>query len=248
MVLNCQGLNREKCDLLHSEYLRVLTNINFICVTETWCCTDSIDAIFFPGFVKVSCFCRKVFKHGGVGIWCRSELVTKCVSLEAYCVEKEFEICGSSWKDDSGNRNTLILVCYRSPDSSNFETFLKKLNIVLSKVYKPQLNLILTGDFNVDPNRDKVMYKQLIDILVSFDLNNDVIHQKTRGEYVLDHFFTNLVNPTSFVFENTFSDHNTILVKTDSCNEEQLHFLRENKRIFSESNISHFINDLCLED
>nr|CAI5817739.1 unnamed protein product [Callosobruchus analis] len=61
---------------------------------------------------------------------------------------------------------------------------------------KPNFNFILCGDFNVDPIRDRKDYKLLTDILDTFNLVN-IVSDKTRNSYVLDHMFTNCDKPNA---------------------------------------------------
>nr|CAI5824902.1 unnamed protein product [Callosobruchus analis]CAI5852587.1 unnamed protein product [Callosobruchus analis] len=69
-----------------------------------------------------------------------------------------FEICGISF--NRNNSKTIVLNCYRSPKTVNFQIFCDKLTEVLELVFEPCVDLILCGDFNVDPVRDRIMRKK----------------------------------------------------------------------------------------
>lgn len=59
----------------------------------------------------------------------------------------------------------------------------------MSKVYKlHKNNLISAWDYNVDTNN---VWKANCLISVRFNFDNNIIHESTRGEDVLGHFFIN---------------------------------------------------------
>nr|CAI5842554.1 unnamed protein product [Callosobruchus analis] len=146
-------------------------------------------------FYLAASFCRQTYKGGGVAIWCRNIIVSDPIDLSRFCVEKCFEICAI--RCQIAAINSIILNCYRSPINNSF-------------YISPNFNFILCGDFNVDPIRDRKDYKLLTDILDTFNLVN-IVSDKTRNSYVLDHMFTNCDKPNAEVVDTHFSDHSCVI-------------------------------------
>ncbi|KAK9891886.1 hypothetical protein WA026_017371 [Henosepilachna vigintioctopunctata] len=98
----------------------------------------------------------------------------------------------------------------RSPDNSNIVVFRSRINDVLDYVYKPGVNIILLGDFNIDPIRYKDSFLKISNIMESYQMRNTV-YEKTRDKYTIDYIFTNILSGSSAVMEVHYSDHNAIL-------------------------------------
>ncbi|KAK9882870.1 hypothetical protein WA026_023624 [Henosepilachna vigintioctopunctata] len=122
-------------------------------------------------------------------------------------MERKLEICGISMKKSN---STIIPNCYRSPNNSSIVVFCSRINDVLDYVYQPGVNIILCGDFNIDPFRDKDSFLKISNIVESYQMRNTV-YEKTRDKYTIDYIFTNILSGSSEVMEVHYSDHNAIL-------------------------------------
>ena len=163
--------------------------------------------------------------------------------LDQFCSEKDIEICGIFYSDILKTKY-LILTCYRSPNG-NFKIFCDNITNTLDFLAKPNLQIILTGDFNIDPIRDVSQYKILNNILATYNIKN-IINKPTRDKYSLDHIYAKKSSPFS-VIDNYISDHRIILfkfIKTDISNRIIKKSLRRN---YSEKNIDNFCEDLQKE-
>ena len=238
LILNCQALTEEKVNFIDTEYLNKLQDLQLICLIETWRHKDNINFVNFTNFTPVASFCRTAFKGGGVAIWAKNNIHAVPINLDAFNEEKTIETCGVQWIPNK-NTTIILLLCYRSP-GTNFNYFLDKLTTIMDYLYKPNVKIIVGGDFNVDPFRDNMYYKHLCDVLLSYDLNNSV-KQPTRGKYQLDHIFTNF-STNCTVIGNFISDHNTILCRTNVINLKDHIFCY--RRVFDQHNIIRFYNDL----
>lgn len=98
LLLNVQGLTTDKVGLIESEYLSQIKSLAFLCLTETWLTRGSVSAFHFPGYRLISHYERSIHKHGGVAVWCLERLDVVPLSLESYCVELDFEICGCEFE------------------------------------------------------------------------------------------------------------------------------------------------------
>lgn len=214
MLLNCQSLTGNKADYLASEFVYGRSRVGFLCLTETNVSDESIKFIHFPGFTEVSSFNRTKHKSGGVGLWARDDLDCHSLNLKAFCVERHFEVCGMSWRANNG-RTVVVIVCYRSPHVGDTDVFCDGLTRVLDRTYKPNVDIILMGDFNLDPTRDARDFNKLVDVVQGYNLKF-LITQPTRGKYILDHVCSNMFLNCQ-VEECCISDHRYVLVNVLGC-------------------------------
>ena len=96
----------------------------------------------------------------------------------------------------------------------------------------------------MDPQRDYNNYNRLSDIFNSFGVFNLVL-TPTRGNNILDHIYAGQVLG-HIVEDNTLSDHRSVLVDINFQYPNNTYY-SINKRIFSNSNINAFSNNLKQE-
>nr|CAI5834246.1 unnamed protein product [Callosobruchus analis] len=169
----------------------------------------------FQEFKEISRFSMSHHKGGGVGIWAHKSLSVRKLELSDYCIEQHFEICGALWRVNP-ELKLCMLTLYRSPGGTgDLAIFLHQLNVALDSIFISNVLIILSGDFNLDPQRDRHYYSLLSTLLRSYGMKN-YISQPTRQSHILDHFFTNLqTSVIARVIENSLSDHNTIICSTN---------------------------------
>ena len=159
-------------------------------MTEIWSTKESVQYQNFENFNLSSYYVRNKFIHGGVGIWSHKDLTIKPISLNQFCSDKDIEVCCVSYTNPAKGK-FLIVNCYRSP-SGNLQVFCDNIEKILNLLWKPDSNIILVGDFNLDPNRDSKQYTPLNNILSTYNLKN-IINKPTREKYTLDHIYVNKV-------------------------------------------------------
>lgn len=237
IVHNCQILTNDKVNSLVVDFL-TNKNTTFLCLTETWCTVESVEFVHFPNFYKASSFCRIMGRGGGNGIWCKSDTDCTDMCLDSFCVENVFEVCGVTYRVNKTMK--VLIVCYRPPGFGSFNEFCDHLYNLLNYIFKPNLDITIVGDFNVDPSRDKKFYKDMLNIMSSFNLFNNV-NEPTRNQYQLDHVFCNykVIIKTK---KMEYSDHKTIVCKLNL--DERAHKQVVFKRDFSEANIRQFCEEM----
>lgn len=222
LFMNIQCL-RNKIDVLDA-YLQTHEN-HILCFSEHWLSSDEVFHVLPEGYVCGSYFSRQTYRNGGVSIYIRKELnhSYKPIDLRKFCIEKIFEVAGILCE----TYKFIIITIYRVP-KGNFDLFCDSLEKLLLDVYKPQYNLFICGDFNIDLIEDSNNKTKLCNILRSYDCFS-TIREPTRGRACLDNVFHNF-NPNYFknkVMNLEFSDHNAISnqiyfrnnkVKNNSCN------------------------------
>jgi hypothetical protein len=95
---------------------------------------------------------------------------------------------------DSTFNELCILVIYRSP-RDDFINFLKRLDLILQKLYNNKYNIVICGDVNVNYLMDSNRRSQLDVVLHSYNLTG-VVEFPTRfglnSETAIDNVFTDI--------------------------------------------------------
>lgn len=237
---NIQGVTQLKFDSMTVDMDPL---VQVICLSETWCLEESVGQFSLGEFSLGASFCRRNHIRGGVGIWVRRGLQTKPLSLEEYCVEVDFEICGIEWF------NYYILSAYRSP-SADFARFMFSLETILSRLHSVKNSLILTGDFNVDLLSDPKEKEQLVSLLSTYGLSQ-VVKEPTRvtvnSSTLIDHVYIKHDNFVSVSnIDNCFSDHRMIKFSIrHHCKHSNSSFV--NRRVYNNENVIGFKGRLAAE-
>lgn len=216
LLLNGQSLNLDKINEINVT-LNSLTSIDFICFTETWANENSITNMVFSNYNLCSFYCRSRMKGGGVAILCKTNIIVKNINLSQYCIDKDIEVCACSFK--TFNKETIIIVCYRSGDLT---TFFNNIIGVLDSVYKPNLNIILCGDFNLDSYNQNPQFDYFSTLLSGYNLKPIVKWPTRLGSSslsTLDQIFINFIDEApSYAIDNTISDHQSVFSKLNFAN------------------------------
>nr|CAI5850542.1 unnamed protein product [Callosobruchus analis] len=161
-----------------------------------------------------------------------------------------FEICGISF--NRNNSKTIVLNCYRSPKTVNFQIFCDKLTEVLELVFEPCVDLILCGDFNVDPVRDINNYNILMNILTTLEHSKRAYYEKkinssvnsTKCAWSVVNTLSgknNKKNGCSFSIKHENKIINDPIVIANKFNE---HFVSQPKRIFENIDTTEYYDNI----
>lgn len=130
---------------------------------------NEIDSIYIKGYCITSIYCRKQFKNGGVAILHKKNLIYNCTELEFlknFSKEKIIEVCGI--EISIGKTKIKIINVYRSPLSTNLETFFLELHSILNKICEnSKAKIILSGDLNIDKLSESDAKHELLNILTN---------------------------------------------------------------------------------
>jgi hypothetical protein len=158
---------------------------------------------------------RKTFLKGGISIFVYRNLKYNTINIYKYNIDKDIEACAIQL--DSTFNKLHISAIYTSP-RGNFTNFLKRLNLILQKLYNNRYNIVICGDANVNYLIDNNRRSQLDVALHSYNLvgivkfptrfglnsqtsiDNVFIDTFTIGKYDLHHLI------------NGFSDHDAQLL------------------------------------
>ena len=182
--INVRSLNNEKIDAIKAE---MLSEYDVICLTETNLPTARVDDLNLNGFHPLIRKDRVGKTGGGVGMYIANHLgITQQFNFEIPQLE-------ALWvKVKAGNNIVLICVCYRPPNAkAEFWTKLQD-SIDIAKQSGIE-KIILTGDFNADPNTREGHFLKLFTLSNNLSLH---ITEPTRitptSATILDQFISNI--------------------------------------------------------
>jgi exonuclease III len=160
-------------------------------------------------------YSRKHFKKGGTCIYIQNSLKTTTINLDIYCCDKDIEACAV--RLTFNNYRICIVAVYRSP-SSNYSTFLIKMEIILQKICKNNVKVIICGDINVNFMDDCPRKRQLEILLKSFNLSSIVTFPTRIGlnkSTIIDNIFIDKQQYDGYdilTVSNGLSDHEAQLL------------------------------------
>jgi len=129
-----------------------------------------IYTINIGGFKLISAFCRNSSKHGGSSIYIKDGIVTNEINhFINICEEKNFEMS----LIDLPTYKLSIVCIYRSLDGQ-LEKFMNKLEVVIQKLLNKNKILVLCGDWNIDLLQEDSDKRDLMDLLLRYNLVNTV--------------------------------------------------------------------------
>jgi hypothetical protein len=178
---------------------------------EHWLKPDELAYTHIDNFFIASSYCRPHTKHGGVLILLKKGI--KSVprqDINKLSKEVDCELCAieiPSW---------IIVTVYRSP-LGNFEDFITIFTAVCELLAKNKnKNVIITGDFNIDINKDNAKKNSFIDLLNSYALHLNV-KDNTRvcstSSSCIDNIITSIYNKVDVdVLDPHLSDHYAIFL------------------------------------
>lgn len=223
------------------------SNCKCLCISEHWRKADQLKATSISNFNLASYFCRKN-GYGGVAVYLHKDITfSRKRKIDNLSVEGVFEC---AWVEfNLKNELFVIAVIYRSP-KSDIKLFLKKLELLLVKIIKENINIFIAGDFNIEFLKQNSSRLQILSVMNSFDLY-PTISENTRitptSQSCIDNIFTNVPekNILSCVIATTVSDHAAQKI-VFSCNHVPKK-IRYYKRFFSAVSRQDFFNLLTQE-
>lgn len=194
---------------------------NIVCLSEHHLRVEELASLRIADFAVSSFFARKTLRNGGTVIL--SKPVLSCsgvqeivnMSVEYHCEMSAVEV---------GSFKCMILTLYRSPDG-DFDLFLEILARALNFITNRKIRyIILNGDFNVIFNSKNQRKLDLLDLLASFQLEQQVF-LKTNDVNCIDNIFINFSRDLCYridVYDPVLSDHYAIDVEVAMCEEKNI--------------------------
>lgn len=230
-------------------------NPDIISVVEHWCKEECLEIVQFPGYKKVTSFCRSKRGHGGSVIFARNGMDVKVLKISKFSEEMVCESCAV--RLNIGQHSVSIVSVYRPP-MGDFESFLTKMSHIVQFCIDQVTSFFLCGDLNVNYLQVDSKRKQLLDDLFNcFQLKTTSLHptriftnisgQKSCTK--IDYIVTNvdLDACETDVFPPHFGDHYGLLLdhfveNLENTYERTCH--RKLSRNMSPENLARLANDI----
>lgn len=203
--LNIQCLSN-KVDMLSLTLDDLKSDI--VCISEHWLTSEALKNVGIRGYNLQASYCRGARLHGGVAIFIRDGIDYRGVNLSRYSSPFHAEFAGV----ELSNKQCLIVVLYRSSLHGKFDIFFEHLDKLLSCMFDRYKNLIISGDFNCDPEKHPNEARILEGIMSSYALV-PTIHGYTRittnSASRLDNIYVNFDCDTykASIYDPAISDH-----------------------------------------
>lgn len=221
-----------------------IESIDIICLTETFIKRGSESNLRLSNYKLASSYSRTHQKRGGTCIIVKNNLDYTALDTHKYVIptEKHFEYCGIKII----SLNIIIICIYRTPDS-DIEFFFHSLDALLTKlnVIKPNIKIILCGDWNINILNTTKCTERLRSILTNYNLFLH-IQKPTRKSTCIDLIVSNFINTSPGIHYMALSDHETSQTLTFELpiSKNTLPKYRtvwfERRRDFSKSNLHKF--------
>lgn len=186
----------------------VTSSDDVVCITEHWLSKESIVFCNIDNYILSANYCREKARGGGACIYVKKGLSCSEIDVSDLCVEKTCECCCIK----INNLNISIAVVYRSPSSTEYETFFNNIESILKRIFNRKMYLIVCGDFNIDFSIKNNHSNRLKNIFKQFDLIPSIKEPTRYSKFTskcIDNIATN-VNPLHYTASNTetaISDH-----------------------------------------
>ena len=146
------------CCHLHLDFPHVL------CISEHHLGESELQVTHLANYSLWASYCRKTFLKGGFSIFVYRNLKYNNLNIDEYNINTDIEACAIQL--DSTFNKLCILAIYRSPNG-DFTNFLKRLDMILQKLYNNKYNIVICGDVNVNYLMDNNRRSQLDAVLHS---------------------------------------------------------------------------------
>lgn len=232
--------------------LRSLDCPELVCLTETWCSYDEIQAVKIDQYCLIDSYCRTKQRGGGVALFARNDLSS---IVKKTPIVGEDSNCEYVCAEVSLNLYKFYVSCFYRAPTANFTSFKDKIDLFISNLNKRDLPLIVCGDFNInfDPDVADSRARELCLIMNSYNLKSCISEYsriQNESKTVIDNIFFNRLSEfvkSETVF-NYLSDHALQLLSFPCMNPSKDGPTYYYKRNFvKEANIITFQNRIASE-
>jgi len=212
---------------------------HLICFSEHHSHYDEINNIHIPEYNLAANYCRRKLKCGGVSIFVQEDIKFSTINLTKFNKDQDLEI--SAVKLKILNTNIIVFCTYRAP-TGDIDYFLKNIDVILNRYFKPRTEIIICGDLNINFMDNKSNNKiRLEQVLSTYNLMG-IVDFPTRitgtSSTLIDNIFIDTRNTyTVKPHVNGISDHDGQLLKIFKLDKS---ILRNNGNYH---NVTRIIND-----
>jgi exonuclease III len=245
---NIRGLRDKTSELIGS----ILPNLpHVVCLTEHHLREKEIENLSIAHYSLGDKFCRQKLKHGGTGIFVHESLAFTDIDLQNLCIEQNIET--SAIKINLPTAPVYIICIYRSP-AGNFSHFTKGIDNILNQIYKPNTEIIVCGDINInylDENCNK--RQQFEGLIATYNLISTAqfaTRSLNGSNSAIDNIFIDTSHCDKYTLApliNGLSDHDGQIMKLEKINMQKQPNETRIIRDFNKCSIDDFRTKLSYE-
>ena len=189
-------------------------------------------------------------KKGGVCIFAQNGLECSKIGVKKCCEDQDNEICMLNFNTTFYRLH--IMAAYRAP-TGDFKLFLNRLDDSIKSIYKTNLNLIVSGDINIDYHSENDRKKQLDSMLQTYNLTAIVYFPtrlKGRSSTMIDNIFLDTLKISTYTvlpLLNGLSDHDAQMLTIKDLNSQVQDYYIYTARDINEYSINEFRTNLNYE-
>jgi len=192
----------------------------------------------------------QTMKKGGVCIFAQNGLECSKIGVKKCCEDQDNEICMLNFNTTFYRLH--IMAAYRAP-TGDFKLFLNRLDDSIKSIYKTNLNLIVSGDINIDYHSENDRKKQLDSMLQTYNLTAIVYFPtrlKGRSSTMIDNIFLDTLKISTYTvlpLLNGLSDHDAQMLTIKDLNSQVQDYHIYTARDINEYSINEFRTNLSYE-
>lgn len=168
------------------------SNIDIICVTETWLTSNISDEMVAVEGYRVIRNDRSYARGGGISIYCKNDLRCRVIAASDLSDADEGDVTEYVFAEVSFNHNKFLLGVVYNPPRNDCSEIIEQKMAELSLHYQ---NVVLVGDFNIDMNVINARTSRFQSVMDNFDMhliNREPTHFHPGGCSLIDLFITNI--------------------------------------------------------
>ena len=135
-----------------------------MCLTEHHLKELEIENLSIDHYTLGAKFCRQILKHGGTNIFVHDSLAFNTIDLHELCIEQDIEI--HAVKINFSPTLIRVICIYRLP-TSNFIHFTEGTDTISNQLSKPNTEIIICGDININYLDGNCKKRQQLDTLLA---------------------------------------------------------------------------------
>lgn len=216
-----------------------------MCLTEHWRSEEEIGIYTPEDFFLASSYCRDKGHHGGCAIFIKQGI--ECLErpdIKSLSVPGVIECCACQIEIQY---KKYLIVCVYRPNSqplADVFLFFEKFSLVLDQCFLQGVDLVISGDFNIDILSHSKDAKMFLSIIETYNLElkiKEPTRITTNSATCLDNIISSIEGKVTIVEEH-LSDHSgqKFVFQADVKRNESR--LIRNVRIYNESNHQLFEN------
>ena len=147
---------------------------SIFCISEHFLNSTEMSVFCFPGYTTAASYCRSAMDGGGVCILVKEGISFQSIDVDRFCIEGYSEFTSISFMSE--DIKYFLITVYRPPHKSVacIDNFLHSLHDCIESFDRPNVRIIIAGDFNIDLSVVDNSSRKFSEMMLSFGLRSTV--------------------------------------------------------------------------